>query len=904
MTRPLALRLVALFLPAAILLATAPAQAPQAQFDAPMVVLPEEAPPFQKLFDMDGDGDMDAVGTRVYSNGTAYEVWVWRNDRGHYVPAVQWQGNMTPPRNGPFRNMRVAIGDIDGDGRIDFAVAEGVMVETWRNNGNDTFTRSVFTIANHIADLGCADFNGDGRADLAWFMDANSTLEVQITNGARLSTVLPAGLNRSSRIETLDIDGDARPEVGVWNQIVNRIHLVDVQAAALVPQATLVAPAPTNGYSHWTHGDIDGDGDTDVVAFQYWPAPALVHTFRRTGPAAWTLENGYPGGPAEFLADVDGDGDLDGVCCGGGSGTPPTWPRLDFGSLFEIAINDGTGRMAVAFTMPGKGSSRLAGVTDVDGDGDLDLVAGACVHYSRGPLRGPVCGTNDFYWPTVSTPALLRDGDRDGDPDLGMGMVTGTQGAAVNQGDGTFVMLPASSPNAGLPAGFTRELWQFDGDFDGDGALDSIVPLIASNGVFHHMGLFRNNGSGHWLYAGPVAPTGVPIGWRIPWASGQNSALVADVDGDGDMDLIARADTSYESPARTELWLNQGNATFVAGATYQGDRFEVVADLDGDGIADALTATAWPGNLGYRLGTGVPAAPFGPRQAMPASLPIQLGPAMVRVVDANDDGRPDVLTFGHHNTPLARAPKIWCNTTTTPGNLTFGPSLDLPLVAYGSGEVGVVDVDGDGMTDLLVTQPEGRGATLRVWHRTGGTGVPLTIGHYQPGPEQTFWNGFPGDADGDGDIDLIGNHVLRNVRFHGPEAGRRIQYGVPTAGEAGIAPLLGAIGPLRVGMVKRLQLVGVTGPAPALLAIGVGRAALPDFPIAGVTCNIAPGHLVTLLVAIQEHGNGRANGRLELPVYLPSSLRGLEFFEQAFVLDPAGPGGVSASNGLAVLIGG
>jgi hypothetical protein len=63
----------------------ATAQQPEALFDAPIVELPSDLPPFEALLDYDGDGDMDAVGGRVKSDGSAYDVRVWRNQQGRYV---------------------------------------------------------------------------------------------------------------------------------------------------------------------------------------------------------------------------------------------------------------------------------------------------------------------------------------------------------------------------------------------------------------------------------------------------------------------------------------------------------------------------------------------------------------------------------------------------------------------------------------------------------------------------------------------------------------------------------------------------------------------------------------------------------------------------------------------------
>jgi hypothetical protein len=197
-----------------------------------------------------------------------------------------------------------------------------------------------------------------------------------------------------------------------------------------------------------------------------------------------------------------------------------------------------------------------------------------------------------------------------------------------------------------------------------------------------------------------------------------------------------------------------------------------------------------------------------------------------------------------------------------------------------------------------------RPGVVQVCLRTAAAGVPVTIAGYKPAIEQVLPAGWPVDADGDVDLDLVGTHVVRNARFLPPAGGDHHQYGVASPGEAGFAPLLGATGPLRVGSTKMLRLTGVTGPTLALLAFGFADAELPDFPLPGITCNVDPSALLTVTFMITQSGSGRAGAVSVLPIWLPPIVRGLDFCEQVFVLDPAGPGGVAASNGLAVHVGG
>jgi hypothetical protein len=187
-------------------------------------------------------------------------------------------------------------------------------------------------------------------------------------------------------------------------------------------------------------------------------------------------------------------------------------------------------------------------------------VAGGCVYYGRGPLRqSPTPATRAFANTglTLET-SRLRAGRR---PDGDLDFVFDWAGRAVNRGDGacTWQALPAAHP--AVPVGFQIASGPtFQGDFDGDRAPDLVTPLeLAGFGhVFSHMGLFRNNGSGQIVYAGPAAATGVRIGWLTSGGSGLQNALCADLDGDGDDDLIANSDPGYELQVRCEIWWNTG----------------------------------------------------------------------------------------------------------------------------------------------------------------------------------------------------------------------------------------------------------------------------------------------------------------------------------------------------------
>ena len=199
-------------------------------------------------------------------------------------------------------------------------------------------------------------------------------------------------------------------------------------------------------------------------------------------------------------------------------------------------------------------SEGASDVGDIDDDGDLDLVVAGNENASRGEttklyeniddgafaevdadLAGVVSGTTDFF-----------DADGDGDLDL---LVTGEQGFSPsatlyeNDGSGNF----SEAGDAGL-AGLQGSAVAI-GDIDGDGAPDLV--LAGSNSSYEpSITLYENDGDGTFSAVGDAGLTDVdPAGLDV-----------ADVDDDGDSDLILTGEDENDNDTAT-LYENQGDGS-------------------------------------------------------------------------------------------------------------------------------------------------------------------------------------------------------------------------------------------------------------------------------------------------------------------------------------------------------
>ncbi|MBK7949023.1 MAG: VCBS repeat-containing protein [Deltaproteobacteria bacterium] len=294
-------------------------------------------------------------------------------------------------------------------------------------------------------------------------------------------------------------------------------------------------------------GDLDGDGDPDLLAgeqdgsFDYLEnlSGGLLLRTGASNPLA-SASPGSDGRPA--FGDLDGDGDAD-VVVGADDGTLRYFANT--GSASNPLYVERTG---AANPLAGQdvGLAAAPALADLDGDGDLDLVVGesdgifndyrntgsptapafALRTGAANPLNGQSVGS-------LSSPAL-GDLDHDGDPDLVAGELDGVLDYYENTGTTAapaFVLrLGVGSPVDGIDVG-SRSAPDL-GDADDDGDLDLLVGT--SLGTFV---LYENRSLAtapvFALRSGAANPlNGEDVG------SNATPAFV-DLDGDGDEDVVS-----------------------------------------------------------------------------------------------------------------------------------------------------------------------------------------------------------------------------------------------------------------------------------------------------------------------------------------------------------------------------
>ena len=307
--------------------------------------------------DLDGDGDLDLLLTSYISDALTI---AFGDGQGGFTLGVP-----IPVTNGP---RSVVTGDLDGDGDIDLLATNlsGGVVTVGLNDGNGSFTTRPVVVGPGARGLGLADLDGDGDLDFVSVSYDSNSLSVMLNNGdgsfvAAAPPVLATGGTRPVQMTIADFNGDGRMDLAVTSNWDDSVSILagngDGTFAAPVQFATGFGPRGI------VAGDIDGDGNSDLIVANFNGASVSVLRNNGSGGFAAPVNLGTGYNPYDIaLGDLDGDGDLDMVVSNSGS------------SSLSIFLNDGAGGFSSAVETVAVGISPGGlSLGDFDRDGDLDI---------------------------------------------------------------------------------------------------------------------------------------------------------------------------------------------------------------------------------------------------------------------------------------------------------------------------------------------------------------------------------------------------------------------------------------------------------------------------------------------------------------------------------------------------
>lgn len=274
-------------------------------------------------------------------------------------------------------------------------------------------------------------------------------------------------------------------------------------------------------------GDVDGDGDDDLLlAKEFARNVLLLREGERFVPSEDALPASDQDSEDAVLGDFDGDGDLDVV-----------FPSEDT-SINEYLVNDGSGRFSTApHPLPSETTSNAGVAGDLDGDGDLDLVLSRNTERELVLLNddsGRFSDVSKVWMPDVvdiTQDLKLADLDGDGDLDLVAGNEPGGGGRNRlyrNEGE-RFVEVTETSLPAPENPEETRKVAV--GDIDGDKDLDLYFANVNfTDPQAAQPRLLLNDGKGRFVDGSKKLPA--------PNAGSVLDAQFVDLDGDSDSDLL------------------------------------------------------------------------------------------------------------------------------------------------------------------------------------------------------------------------------------------------------------------------------------------------------------------------------------------------------------------------------
>jgi len=332
---------------------------------------------------------------------------------------------------------------------------------------------------------------------------------------------------------------------------------------------------------------------------------------------------------AGTVADVDGDGRVDLALMTGGSG----------GHAVTFAINDGRGglRLTTGLKFPMTPTAIEAADLNADGLQDLAIAATPAAGTRDEPAVHVLLGRGQgqFIAGAVATklrPAGLWIAELTGDGALDL-LVLAEGGGEVEvlrgDGRGEFKSHARSQLHGKIrPEGLTL------GDFDLDKRLD-LAALGDRGGKSEAVvAILRGDGQGNFKLAARRA-----VGRH------GRALLAADLNADGVADLAALADAASDGAASpiAAVLLGDGALGFSAisyfGPAQVADA--IVTDLDRNGAPDLLASSRNGDALRVLPGDG--RGGFGPVVEVPAGRPIG---QLARAADLDNDGRPELLSFG------------------------------------------------------------------------------------------------------------------------------------------------------------------------------------------------------------------------------------------------------------------
>jgi hypothetical protein len=547
--------------------------------------------------DANGDGKLDVVldyvGVTPTSNGAATVaergiLTVPGAGDGTFTSGVSTSLPITSEGGenlyGEYISSMVLL-DYSGSGHpgLVYTTDDGAL-QAMPGNGDGTFGTATAAVSLPSSlnawQVLTANMRSSGRPDL--IVVANDSIGILPNTGSdgTLGTPVFYPASGADSVATADWNGDGKTDILMLNEDEGNVQVLAGQGDGTVRDATgLYPPANSDGpaIASMIPVDVNGDGRTDFAFSQVTASftsdtetiSTTFSSFLDDGKGGYTVVPNILTIPSADsyvdvvgAADFNGDGKQDLLLEIYSDSTSYQSGPMGGDERVGIALNNGDG----TFTFP---QALVAGTTfdhnpiaDVNGDGKPDVLlstgSGIAIYLGdgTGKLTTPVTTVPlqvTYAWDAVHI--AIGDLNGDGKPDMAVSFdqtIEWFQGA----GDGTFGQATPVSTLSGSASPIVL------GDWNRDGAIDIAAGLYDQNGV-PYIAILTNDGKGNFAQVGTIADMNLygffGNGSETPQLLHDGDIYAADVNGDGNLDLIATGESSD-----VFLALGKGDGTFAS----------------------------------------------------------------------------------------------------------------------------------------------------------------------------------------------------------------------------------------------------------------------------------------------------------------------------------------------------
>ncbi|HPF40199.1 MAG TPA: VCBS repeat-containing protein [Phycisphaerae bacterium] len=656
--------------------------------------------------DLDSDGDLDILAIRTFDD--TLEWYENTDGAGTFASARV----ITTSTDNPVQAL---ADDVDGDGDLDIILAaqHGDRLSWYENrDGHGEFgPRIVIPGSISIPSMiRLADLDGDGDRDLIaasatgneifWFRNVVSAVHYSVEQVVDVLIVEPQS------IDVADVDGDGDVDLIAAPSLTSQIFWYENQNGAGAFGSRQIVSDTLAGSIVFVSVDLDNDGDPDIVSSSQQMAVLSWHRNDGAGNFAPPVElytDGLTARRSLAAGDIDDDGDNDIIAA-------PATSVSDFLLLDNTRDDCNNNHVPDACELSGNDCNENGFPDECDADCNANGIPDDCESFVD-------CNANGI--PDECEPSA--DCNTNGIQDI-CDIADGAESDCNNNSVPDACELSGNDCNAnGIP-----DSCESVSDCDGNGVRDICE---YSGHDCNANGVFDSCETTVGFFPVPVSDVlGTPDQIRL-----------ADIDGDGDLDIISSGGASYIVSWNENL---DGAGTFGPLREVTGDLAAAAedieaADVDSDGDIDVILCSNNPDYIHWYENTDGLGTFSGPVSIVGAVAQ----PNSVEVADIDGDGLNDVVV----SSSQVGASVAWFRGV---GGGGFGPrltALSSNLAAY----LEAADFDGDADIDLVV----GSGDAIVLLRNLDGAGS-FSSPIVPADSVDIAMTRYAGDLDGDGDLDL------------------------------------------------------------------------------------------------------------------------------------------------------